>query len=79
MPTTKPRHQVTETDELAVVLDEAERRWPGVPRGRLIARVMADWHAGGRAPGVRREARRRLAGSLPGASALYAIEDEWPA
>jgi hypothetical protein len=70
---------VTETDELAAALDQAERRWPGVPRRRLIARVVADWQAGGRAPAARRAARRHLAGSLPGSSALYQPGDEWPA
>lgn len=35
----RPRHQVTETDELAAALDQAERRWPGLSRGQLIARL----------------------------------------
>jgi hypothetical protein len=40
VPTTRPRYQVTETDELAAALDAAERRWPGVPRSRLLLRVL---------------------------------------
>jgi len=69
---------VTETDEIAAVLDEAARRWPGVPRSRLIQRVLVDWRDGGRAPAARRAARRRLTGSLPGSSALYQPAQEWP-
>lgn len=79
MPTTKPRHTVTETEEIAAVLDEAERRWPGVPRNRLIQRVLIDWREGGRAPASRRAARGRLAGSLPGSSEPYDAASEWPA
>jgi len=39
MPTVRPRHQVTETDELARALDLAEKRWPGESRGRLLVRL----------------------------------------
>ncbi len=37
MPTTKRRHQVTETPELAHALEVAERRWPGRSRSALLA------------------------------------------
>lgn len=79
MPTTKPRHPVTETDEIAAVLDEAARRWPGVSRSRLIQQVLIDWRHGGRSLGARRAARQRLAGSLPGSSELYDPVGDWPA
>ena len=78
MPTTKPRYPVTETDEIAAVLDEAQRRWPGVPRSRLVQRVLLDWREGGRAPAQRRESRRQLAGSLPGSARLYDPAADWP-
>lgn len=69
---------MTETDEIAQVLDEAARRWPGVPRSRLIQRVLLDWREGGRAPQARQLARRQLVGSLPGSSALYDSNEDWP-
>jgi hypothetical protein len=40
MPTTRPRHQVTETDTVARALDLAARRWPGESRGRLLVRLI---------------------------------------
>ena len=42
MPTTRPRHQVTETDEVARALDLAARRWPGESRGRLLVRLVEE-------------------------------------
>ena len=42
VPTTRPRHQVTETDELAAALDEAAVRWPDLSRGRLITRLAVE-------------------------------------
>ncbi len=41
MPTSRPRYQVTETPELAHVLDQAAERWPGEPRSRLLLRLLA--------------------------------------
>ncbi|MGC5615024.1 hypothetical protein [Georgenia sp. Z1491] len=40
MPTTRPRHQVTETDEVARALDVAARRWPRESRSRLLVRLV---------------------------------------
>lgn len=40
MPTTRPRHQVTETPEVARALDLAARRWPNEPRSRLLLRLV---------------------------------------
>ena len=39
MPTTRPRHQITETDELSAALDRAALRWPDLSRGQLITRL----------------------------------------
>ncbi|WP_420445802.1 hypothetical protein [Candidatus Poriferisodalis sp.] len=79
MPTTRPRYPVTETDEIADILDEAARRWTDAPRSRLIGLVLHDWAAGGRSPTARAAARAGLAGSLPGSSALYDRSEDWPA
>lgn len=40
MPTARPRHQVTETDQVAAALDAAARRWPGEPRSKLLLRLV---------------------------------------
>ena len=78
MPTTRPRHPVTETDEIAAVLDEAARRWSGVSRAKLIALVLVDWAKGGRSPSARADARADLVGSLPGSAELYDRHQDWP-
>ncbi|MGH3773809.1 MAG: hypothetical protein ACRDRW_20865 [Pseudonocardiaceae bacterium] len=43
MPTTRPRHQITETPAVAHALDLAARRWPSEPRSKLLLRLV---HAG---------------------------------
>jgi hypothetical protein len=78
MPTTRPRHPVTETEEIARVLDEAALRWPGAPRAKLIQYILADWAAGGRSSSARAEARQELVGSMPGSAELYDREQDWP-
>lgn len=78
MPTTKRRFPITETDDVAAVLDAAARRWPGESRQRLIVRVLLDWFGGGRSPAERQESRAALIGTLPGSSALYDRDAEWP-
>lgn len=40
MPTTLPRHQITETPAVAHALDVAARRWPGQPRSKLLLRLL---------------------------------------
>jgi hypothetical protein len=45
MPTTRPRHVVTETDDLAQALDAAADRWPGLSRPRLLVRLALEGHA----------------------------------
>jgi len=61
MPTTKPRYTVTDTGELAAMLDDAHRRWPEVPdRKQLLLRLAAEGHIALRGELVRvdDEARR---------------------
>lgn len=40
MPTTRPRHQITETPAVAHALEVAGRRWPSEPRSRLLLRLI---------------------------------------
>ena len=40
MPTSRPRHQVTETPAVARALDRAATRWPGEPRSKLLLRLV---------------------------------------
>ena len=85
MPTTRARHFVTETDDLADALDEAERRWPGLSRLQLLVRLALEGHhAAQRAHDDRRrrlEAVRHHSGSLTGAYGpgyLKNLGEEWP-
>lgn len=89
MPTTKPRHTLTETDELARVLDDAAAEWPedAHARRRLLVRLVKEGHDAlltqrqARAA-RRRDAIRRTSGALTGcypAGYLAELRDEWPA
>lgn len=86
MPTTRPRHQVTETEELAAALDEAATRWPQLSRGQLITRLALEGH---RATVVRQReyhdgrlgALQRHAGALTGiypANHRAGLLEDWP-
>jgi hypothetical protein len=75
MPTVRPRHQVTETDEVAQALDLAARRWPGESRGRLLVRLLEVGAA--RLAADDRAERGRRAQLLDEFSATYA--DAYPA
>jgi glutathione S-transferase len=79
VPTTRPRHPITETPEIAEILDEARRRWGDLPRVKLIQLILHDWAGGGHAPAVRSAARTSLEGSMPGTSAAYDRAADWPA
>lgn len=41
MPTTRPRHHITETPAVAHALDIAARRWPTEPRSTLLLRLIS--------------------------------------
>lgn len=86
MPTTRPRHFVTETDDLAQALDAAESRWPGLSRPQILVQLALEGH---RAAQLEHEEnrRRRLAalrehsGMLTGAYGpgyLERLREEWP-
>lgn len=70
---------MTETDEIADVLDAAAQRWSDAPRAKLVQLVLLDWASGGRSPAARAHARAELAGSLPGSAELYDRSEDWPA
>jgi hypothetical protein len=88
MPTTRPRHTLTETDELAAALDTAARRWPedAQSRSRLLLRLV---QAGQRAISEecdlgrarRRATIERTAGALTGVyppDYLERLRGDWP-
>ncbi len=86
MPTTRPRHFVTETDVLADALDEAASRWPGLSRSQLLVQLALEGHRSAQRTHEERH-RRRLAalrkhsGALSGAYGpdyLRQMRGEWP-
>jgi hypothetical protein len=84
MPTTKPRYTVTDTGEMSVLLDQAQRHWPDVDdRKELLLRLAA---AGAEAiadeAGERRRAVEETAGALSGIyepGELGRLREDWPA
>lgn len=87
MPTTRPRHFVTETDDLARALDAAEVRWPGLSRAQVLVRLALEGHQAAQQAQEERR-RRRLAalrkhsGALTGVygtNDLDGLREEWPA
>ena len=87
MPTTRPRHFVTETDDLAGALDAAARRWPDLSRPQLLVRLALEGHhVAQHAQEERRQRRlaavRQHSGILTGAygsNYLQKLREEWPA
>ncbi len=84
--TTRPRHFVTETDELAAALDDAALRWPELSRAQLIVRLALEGQRAAREAGKERRRRkldalRKHSGVLTGAYGpdyLNHLRDEWP-
>jgi len=87
MPTTRPRHMITETDEVAQALDDAARRWPEErnDRRRLLLRLVQEGHRAAVAERevravARREAIDRTRGALTGVYGqgyLDELRDDW--
>lgn len=86
MPTARPRHFVTETDELTAALDEASTRWPNLSRSQILVRLALE---GSRAAEHERDRRRRRrlaalhqrSGILTGAYGpdyLNNLRQDWP-
>ncbi len=70
MPTTRPRHQITETPDVAHALDLAARRWPHESRSKLLLRLV---HAGSTAlQGERAEAAHNRLVAIDATSGKYA-------
>ena len=88
MPTTRPRHMVTETAELARALDAAARRWPAErgERAKLLRRLLVEGYRAvlleqEQTAAARQEAVERTAGALSGVFGdgyLDRLRDEWP-
>jgi hypothetical protein len=87
MPTTRPRHYVTETDDLAAALDDAALRWPGLSRSQLLVRLALSAGAAERVAEQTRRDRRLAALDRINAgafSALYPpdylerLREDWP-
>jgi hypothetical protein len=88
MPTTRPRHAITETVDIAQAVDDAAACWPELAgnRAALLRRLVAVGHRAVRGEVDERLAGRRaaigqLAGSLPGVfpeDAASALKAEWP-
>lgn len=89
MPTSRPRHTITETDEVAAALRDAAKRWPEErqARGRLLLRLLHEGHRAIAADQLaaasrRQDALHRTAGALAGAypaDYLEQLRDDWPA
>ena len=88
MPTDRPRHTITETDDVKRALDDAARRWPEErgARSRLLLRLVGEGHTAIRALGTteaddRRRALERTAGQLTGVydgDYLAQLREDWP-
>jgi hypothetical protein len=84
VPTTRPRHYVTETDELAAALDAAALRWPELTRGQLLVRLALSAGEAERVTEKERRDRRlaavqRLSGSFDyPPDYLEKLREDWP-
>jgi len=88
VPTTRPRHVVTETDPVARALDDAARHWPADRdnRARLVLRLVEEGHRALRDQVAAQVAQRRDAvegtsGAVTGAYGtdyLDRLRAEWP-
>lgn len=89
MPTTRPRHVITETDQVARALDDAAARWPEDrgSRAKLLLHLVEEGHRALVAHDVQRDAERRAAiertsGVLNGVyepDYLQRLREDWPA
>jgi len=82
MPTTRPRHLLTETDDLAAAIDAAASLYPDSSRADLLRRLaLAGAETLTDKAAVRRQLVLRLAGGHPGmypAGYLDDLRSEWP-
>lgn len=84
MPTTRRRHAITETDEIAHALSAARRTWPHLadkPNELLRQLILTGEHALSEAAEKRLEAIASTSGSLSGAFPAGYLDDlrqDWP-
>lgn len=88
MPTTRARHVVTETNDIARALDDAARRWPADRdrRAKLLLHLVEEGHRAvldqrDRESSLHREAVARTSGVLTGLYGpdyLARIREDWP-
>jgi hypothetical protein len=88
MPTTRPRHAITETDEVAHALSDAARQWPHDRErpAKLLLDLVREGHRAitadaERAATDRRAAIARSGGALTGlypAGYLERLRGDWP-
>lgn len=82
MPTTKPRHTLTETDDIAAALADAAQRWPGESPSELLRHLVAEGRAAlHESIEAERTAVRETSGSLTGVYRRDEIENlraDWP-
>lgn len=88
VPTTRPRHVITETDEVARALDAAAKRWPEDrdSRAKLVLRLLSEGYralgeTAGKEAAERRETLRRTSGLLTGVYGpgyLDELRQDWP-
>ena len=89
VPTARPRHVITETDEVRRALDAAAKRWPEDRdrRAKLVLRLLNEGYralgeTAGEVAAERREALRRTSGVLTGVYGpgyLEELRQDWPA
>ncbi len=83
MPTTRPRHTLTETDEIARALNDAAVAWPELrgDRGALLRKLVEAGRAAVRVDGGVHALVSEAAGAATGAyprDARAALLAEWP-
>lgn len=87
MPTTRPRHIITETEAIAAALDAGQRRWPELSRGRVAAKLVEQAARSLEDESEERARRRRQALRNPPVNAdawypsghLQELREDWPA
>lgn len=85
--TTRPRHSITETDDVAAAIAVAAERWPGESRAELLRRLVQEGRRAIDATSARRQldrlaALRQAKGALTGVyrpDEIKRLRDEWPA
>ena len=88
MPTSRRRHVITETDQVAEAIEDAARRWPQEHgnRPRLLLRLLEEGHRAVTAQrqefaGSRRSAIVATSGALTGAydeDYMARLREDWP-